>query len=154
MRRRSPTSTVSVLPVPLDHRPGRGPAWFEEFEAPASTGDRQPLDAPYVQNGRTMLKIKHERTADVVVAGYREHKTSTPETPLVGSLLIAPACDGELRTSVSGSLPAARRAELIEELEPFICLMINTRWAEERSSPPPPTQHPPIRHPPTPTTLP
>ena len=37
-----------------------------------------------------MLKIKHERTADVVVAGYREHKTSTPERPLLGSLLLGP----------------------------------------------------------------
>ena len=37
---------------------------------------------------RTMLKIKHERTADVVVAGYRLHKTSTPEQPLLGSMLL------------------------------------------------------------------
>ena len=48
----------------------------------------KPLDAPYTQNGRTMLKIKHARTADVVVAGYREHKNSTPERPLLGSLLL------------------------------------------------------------------
>ena len=48
----------------------------------------KPLGAAYEQNARTMLKIKHERTADVVVAGYREHKTSTPERPLLGSLLL------------------------------------------------------------------
>ena len=46
--------------------------------------------APYEPNKRTMLKIKHERTADVVLAGYREHKTSTPEEPLLGSLLLGP----------------------------------------------------------------
>ena len=45
------------------------------------------MGAPYQPNVRTMLKIKHERTADVVLAGYREHKTSTPERPLIGSLL-------------------------------------------------------------------
>ena len=47
-----------------------------------------------------MLKIKHERTADVVVAGYREHKTSTPERPLLGSLLLG-LYDGRRSCSTS-----------------------------------------------------
>ena len=55
----------------------------------------KPLGAPYQPNGRTMLKIKHERTADVVVAGYRLHKTSTPESPLLGSLLLGLYADGQ-----------------------------------------------------------
>ena len=82
----------------------------------------KPLAAPYEQNARTMLKIKHERTADVVVAGYREHKTSTPEQPLLGSLLLGLYADGELQhIGVSASFTAARRAELIEELQPLVC---------------------------------
>src|SRR3546814_9077930 len=70
-----------------------------------------------------MLKIKHERTADVVVAGYREHKTSTPERPLLGSLLLGlyrdpPENGRELQhIGVSASFTAARRAGLIEELQ-------------------------------------
>ena len=80
----------------------------------------KPLGAAYVENGRTMLKIKHERTADVVVAGYREHKTSTPERPLLGSLLLGLYDDGKLQhIGVSASFTAARRAELIEELQPL-----------------------------------
>src|SRR5690606_6348421 len=63
--------------------------WLEVFEGAGLDGVvAKPLDAPYVENGRTMVKIKHERTADVVVAGMREHKTSTPERPLLGSLLL------------------------------------------------------------------
>src|SRR3954469_21593555 len=63
--------------------------WFHQFEGAGLDGVvAKPLGAPYVENSRTMLKIKHERTADVVVAGYREHKTSTPERPLLGSLLL------------------------------------------------------------------
>ena len=57
----------------------------------------KPLGATYQQNARTMLKIKHERTADVVLCGYREHKTSTPENPLLGSLLLGLYADGKLQ---------------------------------------------------------
>ena len=69
-----------------------------------------------------MIKVKHERTADVVVAGYRLHKTSTPEKPLLGSLLLGLYdAEGTLQhIGVSAAFPAARRAELIEELEPLL----------------------------------
>ena len=104
--------------------------WFEEFEGAGLDGViAKPLDAPYVQNGRTMMKIKHERTADVVVAGYREHKTSTPEAPLLGSLLLGLYADGELQhIGVSASFTAARRAELIEELQPLVCPIEEHPW--------------------------
>jgi ATP-dependent DNA ligase len=63
--------------------------WFEQFEGAGLDGVvAKRLDAPYTPNGRTMLKVKHARTADVVVAGYRLHKTSTPEQPLLGSMLL------------------------------------------------------------------
>ena len=70
----------------------------------------KPLGAPYQENARTMLKIKHERTADVVVAGYREHKTSTPERPLLGSLLLGLYATPHGRScSTSASAPASPR---------------------------------------------
>src|SRR4029077_1959591 len=69
--------------------PAKAEEWFHQFEGAGLDGVvAKPLGAPYVENARSMLKIKHERTADVVVAGYREHKTSTPERPLLGSLLL------------------------------------------------------------------
>ena len=59
--------------------PAEAQGWFEQFEGAGLDGVvAKPLGAPYQQNARTMLKIKHERTADVVLAGYRLHKTSTP----------------------------------------------------------------------------
>jgi ATP-dependent DNA ligase len=82
----------------------------------------KPLKATYQQNARTMLKIKHERTADVVVAGYRLHKTSTPEKPLLGSLLLGLYADGRLQhIGVSASFTAKRREELLAELQPLVC---------------------------------
>ena len=63
--------------------------WLATFEGAGLDGVvAKPLAAPYSPGQRTMLKIKHERTADVVVAGYRLHKTSTPEQPLLGSMLL------------------------------------------------------------------
>jgi ATP-dependent DNA ligase len=119
--------------------PARAEQWFHQFEGAWLDGVvAKPLDAPYVENARTMLKIKHERTADVVVAGYREHKTSTPERPLLGSLLLGlydPAGPGgELQhIGVSASFTEARRAELIEQLQPLVVPIEEHpwgRWAE------------------------
>jgi ATP-dependent DNA ligase len=96
--------------------------WFEQFEGAGLDGVvAKRLDAPYVPNGRTMLKVKHARTADVVVAGYRLHKTSTPEQPLLGSLLLGLYTeDGRLQhVGVCASFTAGRRAELVAELEPL-----------------------------------
>jgi ATP-dependent DNA ligase len=111
--------------------------WFHQFEGAGLDGVvAKPLDAPYQQNARTMLKIKHERTADVVVAGYREHKTSTPEKPLLGSLLLGLYSDSPEKgrvlqhVGVSASFTAARRAELIEELQPLVCAIGEHPWGE------------------------
>jgi len=111
--------------------PDEAERWFEQFEGAGLDGVMaKPLGAPYVENGRTMLKIKHARTADVVVAGYREHKTSTPERPLLGSLLLGLyGDDGTLQhIGVSASFTAARRAELIEELAPLVCPVEEHPW--------------------------
>ena len=103
--------------------PGEASEWFRRFEGAGLDGVvAKPLRATYQPNARTMLKIKHERTADVVVAGYREHKTSTPERPLLGSLLLGLYADGKLQhIGVSASFTAARRAQLIEELQQLVC---------------------------------
>ena len=108
--------------------------WFTEFEGAGLDGVvAKPLGTPYEENARTMLKIKHERTADVVVAGYREHKTSTPERPLLGSLLLGLYADSgngmELQhIGVSASFTEARRAELIEELQPLVVDIADHPW--------------------------
>ena len=97
--------------------------WFSEFEGAGLDGVvAKPLGSSYQPNVRTMFKIKHERTADVVVAGYRLHKTSTPEKPLLGSLLLGLYDDqGRLQhVGVSAAFSAARRAELITELTPLV----------------------------------
>jgi len=112
--------------------PVEAEAWFTEFEGAGLDGViAKPLDAPYTPNGRTMMKVKHERTADVVLCGYREHKTSTPERPLLGSLLLGLYADGNLQhIGVSASFTEARRAELIEELQPLVCPIEEHPWGE------------------------
>ena len=109
-------------------------AWFSRFEGAGLDGVvAKPVDATYQQNTRTMLKVKHERTADVVVAGYRLHKTSTPERPLLGSLLLG-LYDARGRLAhigVSASFTATRRAELVEELQPLVVRDLSEHpWGE------------------------
>jgi ATP-dependent DNA ligase len=95
--------------------------WFTEFEGAGLDGViAKPLDVTYQQDKRVMFKIKHVRTADCVLAGLRWHKTSTPEQPLVGSLLLGLYDDGRLQhVGVIGSFTAQRRAELVSELAPL-----------------------------------
>ncbi len=110
--------------------------WFHTFEGAGLDGViAKPMSAPYAPNARTMLKIKHERTADVVLAGYREHKTSTAEKPLIGSLLLGLYEDGELQhIGVSASFTAARRAELFAELQELVVPIAEHPWGAGRSS--------------------
>lgn len=111
--------------------PAEAEAWFEQFEGAGLDGVMaKPLDAPYRENARTMLKIKHERTADVVLAGYREHKTSTPERPLIGSMLLGlHDAEGHLQhIGVSASFTEQRRAALYAELQPLVCPIEEHPW--------------------------
>lgn len=112
--------------------PAEAEDWFEHFEGAGLDGViAKPLGSPYQQNARTMMKIKHARTADVVVAGYRLHKNSTPERPLLGSLLLGLYDDGKLQhVGVAASFTEARRAELIGELEPLVCPIEQHPWGE------------------------
>lgn len=92
--------------------------WFRVFEGAGLDGlIAKPLGDSYVENKRTQLKIKHVRSADCVVAGYRWHKDGNG----VGSLLLGlNNADGELQSvGVCASFTAKRRAELVDELEPL-----------------------------------
>lgn len=106
--------------------------WFDEFEGAGLDGIvAKPLGAPYRQNARTMLKIKHARTADVVVAGYRLHKNSTAAAPMLGSLLLGLYADGKLQhIGVSASFTASRRAELVTQLRTLECPIEEHPWGE------------------------
>lgn len=110
------TPPVHVAPATTDIEVARG--WFEQYEGAGLDGViAKPLDLRYRPDERAMFKIKHERTADVVVAGYRLHKSG----PVVGSLLLGLYDDsGRLQhVGVSAAFSMKRRAELIEELEPL-----------------------------------
>ncbi len=112
--------------------PVEAESWFEQFEGAGLDGViAKPMAAPYQPNARTMLKIKHSRTADVVVAGYRLHKNSTDERPLLGSLLLGLYDDGRLQhIGVAASFTEARRAELVGELQPLVCDIAEHPWGE------------------------
>jgi len=96
--------------------------WFHTFEGAGLDGVvAKAADLPYRPDQRLMLKVKHERTADCVLAGFRWHKTSTPEAPLLGSLLLGLYDDaGDLQhVGVAASFTVARRADLVVELAPL-----------------------------------
>jgi hypothetical protein len=113
----------SIHLTPVTTEPAVALRWFDQFEGAGLDGVvAKPLRGRYEPNTRAMLKVKHERTADVVVAGYRVHKTSTDERPLLGSLLLGLYdAEGQLRhVGVSASFTAARRAQLFDELQPLV----------------------------------
>jgi ATP-dependent DNA ligase len=103
--------------------------WFSRFEGAGLDGVvAKPLAGPYQPDKRTMFKIKHERTADCVVAGYRVHK-SGPDS--IGSLLLGLYKDSDELASVGviGAFPAARRKELFAELQPLVTTFDDHPWA-------------------------
>ncbi len=122
--------TVVTTPAARDH--AVAVEWFETFEGAGLDGVvAKPLTAPYTPGQRTMLKVKHERTADCVLAGYRPHKSSTTTTPLLGSLLLGRYDeDGALQfVGVAASFPIARRAQLVRELAPLVTDSPEHPWA-------------------------
>jgi len=92
--------------------------WFDRFEGAGLDGVvAKSLSLPYREDERVMWKIKHARTVDCVVAGFRWHKSGG----VVGSLLLG-LYDGEgtlHHVGVASSFTVARRQELVEELTPF-----------------------------------
>ena len=102
--------------------------WFEQFEGAGLDGVvAKPLDGIYEPDRRVMFKIKHERTADCVVAGYRLHK-SGPDR--IGSLLLGLYTeDGPLASvGVIGAFPMAERHNLFVELQPLVTTFDEHPW--------------------------
>ncbi len=97
--------------------------WFAQFEGAGLDGlVCKPLAAPYTPDKRTMLKVKHARTADCVVAGWRPYKQRGPDgQEVLGSLLLGLYDeDGVLQSvGVAVSFPMKRRIELARELAPL-----------------------------------
>src|SRR5262249_46923390 len=102
--------------------------WFERFEGAGLDGVvAKPLDGTYQPDKRVMFKVKHERTADCVVAGYRLHK-SGPDA--IGSLLLGlHAADGSLASvGIVGAFAMSERRNLFVELQPLVTTFDQHPW--------------------------
>ena len=107
---------VHVTPATDD--PEVATDWFDQFEGAGLDGVvAKPGDLKYLQDKRAMMKVKHERTADCVVAGFRWHK----DGGVVGSLQLGLYDEhGVLHhVGVASGFTKARRGELVDELEPY-----------------------------------
>jgi ATP-dependent DNA ligase len=136
-----------VLLTPISDDPAVARQWFVDFEGAGLDGViAKPTAGTYRPDVRSMFKIKHTRTCDVVLAGFRWHKTSTATKPLLGSMLLGLYTEaGDLAfVGVSASFSVARRAELIEELDELRCDISEHPWsgwgAEAVSQSPAPSQ--------------
>jgi ATP-dependent DNA ligase len=129
---------VHVTPITRDEGVAR--AWFERFEGAGLDGlIAKCAELTYQPDKRVMTKIKHVRTADCVVAGYRVHKTA-PDA--IGSLLLGLYVDdaappsqwmdhtrGLAPVGVIGAFPMARRRELFAELQPLVVDVAEHPWS-------------------------
>lgn len=102
--------------------------WFAQFEGAGLDGVvAKPAQLTYQSDKRAMFKIKHERTADCVLAGYRVHK-SGPDA--IGSLLLGLYTDAGILASVgvAGAFSMDRRRELFVHLQPLISSWEEHPW--------------------------
>ena len=107
-----------VYITPLTDRIEQAREWFVSLEGAGADGIvAKPPEIRYVSDKRVMFKIKHERTADCVVAGFRFHKSGGG----VGSLLLGLYFSGDefYPVGVCASFAAAARTKLLEELAPL-----------------------------------
>ncbi|MQA17262.1 MAG: ATP-dependent DNA ligase [Pseudonocardiaceae bacterium] len=103
--------------------------WFDQFEGAGLDGlIAKKLDLRYQPDKRVMSKVKHERTVDCVVAGYRVHK-SGPDA--IGSLLLGLYDDRGVLASVGvvGAFPMATRRTLFTELQPLVTTFDDHPWS-------------------------
>jgi ATP-dependent DNA ligase len=118
--------SVHVTPATTDREVAQ--RWFAEFEGAGLDGVvAKPLGGTYQPDKRVMFKIKHARTADCVLAGYRVHK-SGPD--LVGSLMLGLYTeDGSLASvGVIGAFPMAKRRELFTQLQELVTTFEGHPW--------------------------
>jgi ATP-dependent DNA ligase len=138
---------IHLTPITRDEATAQ--AWFDRFEGAGLDGlIAKHADLTYQPNKRVMTKIKHVRTADCVVAGYRVHKSAADA---IGSLLLGLHVDeaappsqwhdharGLAPVGVIGAFPMARRRELFSELQPLVIDFAEHPWswaAEMRQAP-------------------
>lgn len=135
-RRRALEEALGVAKAPVHLTPmTRDPAvaerWFEEFEGAGLDGViAKPLQGTYQPDKRVMFKIKHVRTADCVVAGYRPYKN---DANAVGSLLLGLHDDGGTLVSVGvvGAFSMERRRALVEELASLVTTLDQHPWGAD-----------------------
>src|SRR5207247_9541040 len=92
--------------------------WFDRFEGAGLDGVvAKHVDLVYRENERAMIKVKHERTADCVVGGFRWHKSGG----VIGSLLLGLHDEGGTlhHVGVTAAFSMARQLELVGEVEPY-----------------------------------
>jgi ATP-dependent DNA ligase len=121
---------IHLTPATTDH--ALAERWFEQFEGAGLDGIvAKPLAGVYEPDRRVMFKIKHARTADCVVAGYRVH-VADPQS--IGSLLLGLYKDnGELMSvGVVGAFPVAQRKQLFIDMQPLVTTFDNHPWAWAR----------------------
>jgi ATP-dependent DNA ligase len=115
-----------LTPATTDHEVAE--RWFSEFEGAGLDGViAKPPAVTYQPDKRVMFKIKHVRTADCVVAGYRVHKSGDDA---VGSLLLGLyKADGALASvGVIGAFPMATRRQLFTDLQPLVTSFDDHPW--------------------------
>jgi len=127
---------VHLTPITRDEGVAR--RWFERFEGAGLDGViAKDGEHPYRPRQRTMFKVKHQRTADCVVVGYRLHKNADDA---IGSLLLglhaekgegpswAGMFGGLMPVGATSSFPLARRRELLAELQPLVVDLEDHPW--------------------------
>jgi len=108
-----------VYLTPMTRDRATATRWLEQFEGAGLDGViAKPADSPYQPGKRTMVKVKHARTAECVVAGFRWHKSGKDA---LGSLLLGLYDDrGVLQhVGVTSSFTMAKRKQLVKELAPL-----------------------------------
>ena len=133
-----PNAGVHLTPATTDRATAE--RWFVRFEGAGLDGVMaKPLDGTYQPDKRTLVKVKHERTAECAVAGFRIHKDGEG----VGSLLLGlygDGADGGARlhhVGVCAAFTAGFRRELRDELEPLMVDALDghpwREWAEAQA---------------------
>jgi ATP-dependent DNA ligase len=118
---------IYLTPATRDRQTAVG--WFSQFEGAGLDGIvAKPLAGTYQPDKRVMFKIKHERTADCVVAGYRLHKSGDDA---IGSLLLGLYDDQARLASVGvvGAFPMAMRRQLFREVQPLVTSFDEHPWS-------------------------